>query len=76
MAEEKFKKEQPEEFDKVSKEEALKHKEINEKNKLWKNTRNGLFIFIFFHMIFEIIFSENTGSSGQTNIGVPIALTI
>ena len=73
MEEEKLKKKQSKDFHKNSKEKELKHKEIDEKDKLWKKTRNGLFIFIFFHMIFEIIISE-TGTSGETSIGVPIVV--
>ena len=64
---EKMKEENPEEFEKISERES----ENKRKNKLWKDTRVGLFIFIGIHLIIEVILSEGVGT-GQPNPGVSV----
>lgn len=65
---EKLKEENPDEFERTLKKEL----DSRNKNKLWKDTRVGLFIFIGIHLIIETILSESTGSSGQPNIGATV----
>lgn len=64
---EKMKEENPEEFEKILEKES----ENKRKNKLWKDTRVGLFIFVGIHLIIEVIFSEGVGT-GQPNPGVSV----
>ena len=64
---EKIKEENPEEFERILEKES----ESKRKNKLWKDTRVGLFIFMGIHLIIEVVFSEGVGTS-QPNPGIPV----
>lgn len=66
---EKIKEENLEEFEKMLEKES----ESKRKNKLWKDTRVGLFIFMGIHLIIEVIFSEGVGTS-QPNPGVSVGI--
>lgn len=47
------------------------NEERKKKNKLWKDTRVGVFIFMGIHLFIEILFSEGIGT-GQPNPGVTV----
>lgn len=66
---EELKENNPEEYERLLNE----NEENKKKNKLWKDTRVGVFIFMGVHLIIEILFSEGVGT-GQPNPGVTVGV--
>ena len=60
-----------EEYERILKKEENESKERREKNKLWKDTRVGLFIFMGIHLIIEVVLGGGVGTS-QPNPGVSV----
>ena len=65
---EELKKNNPEEYERLSNDS----EERKNKNKLWKDTRVGVFIFMGIHLIIEILFTEGIGTA-QPNPGITVA---
>ena len=64
---EELKENNPEEYKRLLNDD----EERKKKNKLWKDTRVGVFIFMGIHLFIEILFSEGIGT-GQPNPGVTV----
>ena len=68
---EELKENNSEEYERILKKEENESEERRKKNKLWKDTRVGVYIFMGIHLIIEILFSEGIGTS-QPNPGVSV----
>lgn len=71
---EKLKEENPKKYDEIKIKEEIEENLKAKKNMLWKQSRVGLFIFMMPHLFFEILFSENSLSTGQPNFSLPIVI--